>query len=277
MNAYNLDEELSRGLISNGSLTIRPRSLIGTYSHFPEDCTAIYISGRKNGKLPTTGVYEIWPRAGIDFISYLACLIWVGLNLGKPIEVLCDMDTDGGGWTVFQRRGNYDEEQTDFYRTWLEYKRGFGNLGREFWLGNDRLSMLTNQDSYRLRIDLEDFDRQNRFAEYGSIRVANEVDKYRLSVGSYLTGDAGDSLSNQNGMQFSTKDQDNDAWPNSCAQVYNGAWWYAACYDSSLNGGYLRGPHPTIEGTSVNWRAFRGVRYSLKATQMKIRPAWFKP
>lgn len=79
--------------------------------------------------------------------------------------------------------------------------------------------MLTNQDSYRLRIDLEDFDGQKRFAEYSYVRVANEADKYRLSVGSYLKGDAGDSLSIQNGMQFSTKGQDNDALASSCTQV----------------------------------------------------------
>jgi hypothetical protein len=58
-----------------------------------------------------------------------------------------------------------------------------------FRLGNDRLSMLTNQDLYQLRIDLKGF------AHYYSVRVANEVDKYRLTIGSYLKGDAGDSLS----------------------------------------------------------------------------------
>ncbi|CAF5224958.1 unnamed protein product, partial [Rotaria magnacalcarata] len=163
------------------------------------------------------------------------------------------------------------------YRTWLEYKRGFGDLQRQFWLGNDRLSILTNQDSYQLRVDLEDFDTQKRFAEYSSFRISNEADKYRLTLGSYVKGDAGDSFSFQNNMQFSTKDQDNDLHPGSCAQAYNGAWWYRGCYHSNLNGGYLRGPHPTIYGAGVNWLTFRGVYYSLKNTEMKIRPTWFKP
>ncbi len=193
------------------------------------------------------------------------------------MKVLCDMDTDGGGWTVFQKRDDFVPGE-DFYRTWLEYKRGFGNLQQEFWLGNDRLSMLTNQDLYQLRVDLEDFEGQKRFALYDSVRIANEVDQYRLTLGSYIKGDAGDALSAQNGMRFSTKDQDNDVRPNgSCAQVFKGAWWYKTCHSSNLNGLYLRGDHPTLYAQGVNWDAFRGFYYSLKTTEMKIRPVWFKP
>jgi ficolin len=78
-------------------------------------------------------------------------------------------------------------------------------------------------------------------------------------------------------MQFSTKDQDNDIWPGTCAQQFNGAWWYRDCHHSSLNGVYLCGHHPTVYAQGVNWRTFRGDYHSLKRAEMKIRPAWFKP
>ena len=39
----------------------------------------------------------------------------------KVIEVFCDMDTDGGGWTTIQRRVN---GSVDFNRPWVDYKNG---------------------------------------------------------------------------------------------------------------------------------------------------------
>ena len=109
---------------------------------------------------------------------------------GKPIQVLCDMITDGGGWTVFQRRL---DGSVDFYLDWESYKNGFGGLEGEFWLGNDNLHRLTATDNVTLRVDLEDFDGNKTYAEYTTFKVAGEADKYRLLIGGY-NGTAGDSM-----------------------------------------------------------------------------------
>ena len=109
---------------------------------------------------------------------------------GKPIQVLCDMTTDGGGWTVFQRRL---DGSVDFYRGWKSYKNGFGDLNGEFWLGNDNLHRLTAADDVILRVDLEDFEGDIRYAEYTTFKVADEAAKYKLSIGGY-SGTASDQM-----------------------------------------------------------------------------------
>jgi len=101
------------------------------------------------------------------------------------------MVTDGGGWTVFQRRL---DGSVDFFLGWESYKNGFGYQCGEFWLGNDNLHRLTAADDMTLRVDLEDFEDEIRYAEYSTFKVADEGDKYRVLIGGY-SGTAGDSFS----------------------------------------------------------------------------------
>ena len=108
----------------------------------------------------------------------------------NSIQVLCDMTTEGEGWTVFQKRL---DGSVNFYRGWESYKNGFGNLCGEFWLGNDNIHRLTDSDDVILRVDLEDFEGNITYAEYTTFKVADEADKYRLLIGGYK-GTAGDSM-----------------------------------------------------------------------------------
>ena len=72
-----------------------------------------------------------------------------------------------------------------FYKAWDDYKRGFGNLNGEFWLGLDKIHRVTVSSSNKLSVDLERFNGDLAFAEYSSFSVANETAKYQLSLGSY--------------------------------------------------------------------------------------------
>ncbi|MCW5890260.1 MAG: hypothetical protein KIT14_06875 [bacterium] len=65
------------------------------------------------------------------------------------------MTTDGGGWTVFQRRSGLG----DFHRGWAEYAAGFGSVAGDHRLGNDRLSALTQGGAHELYVELNDFTR----------------------------------------------------------------------------------------------------------------------
>ncbi|XP_046580466.1 microfibril-associated glycoprotein 4-like [Haliotis rubra] len=182
-----------------------------------------------------------------------------------PITVYCDMTTDGGGWTVFQRR---EDGTVDFYQNWAEYKSGFGSLGSEFWLGNDILNRLTSAKPSQLRIDMRDKNQASGYAKYSSFSVGPESNNYKLTVSGY-SGDRGDSLtSTHNGMDFSTKDRDQDTWGNNCALARYGGWWYRDCHSSNLNG--LHGNDGYSNG--MNWESWHGFYYSLMWTEMKLRP-----
>ena len=181
------------------------------------------------------------------------------------LQVYCDQVSDGGGWTVFQRR---QDGSVDFYRTWAEFKKGFGDLDGEFWLGNDNLhKLLSLKDRYELRIDMMDHDKNKAYAKYGKFVVGSESQKYLLMVEDY-SGTAGDSLEYHNGYKFSTKDNDNDSSSGSCSLSYKGAWWYYKCYDSSLNGVYS-----ARDTTGINWWRWSGHN-PLKFVEMKFREVY---
>ena len=136
-------------------------SFLSDFDYFSvyKNCAEVYRSGDK-----ISGVYKIDPD-----------------GLGE-FEVYCDQKTAGGGWTVFQKR---QDGSVDFFRVWNDYKRGFGNLNGEFWLGLDKINRLTVSSSNKLRVDLEDLEGKTAFAEYSSFAVTSEKAKYQLSLGSY--------------------------------------------------------------------------------------------
>lgn len=60
----------------------------------------------------------------------------------RPLRVRCNMTTEGGGWTVIQRR----QRGTHFFQTWAEYVVGFGDDNfNDFWLGLESIHALTSQ------------------------------------------------------------------------------------------------------------------------------------
>ena len=80
------------------------------------------------------------------------------------------------------------------------------------------------------------------------------------------------SFSLLSNMTFSTRDEDNDRSGDiDCAGKHKGGLWYKHCHTSNLNGLDLKGQHPKIPA-GVAWLDFRGYRYSLKRTEMKVKP-----
>ena len=81
---------------------------------------------------------------------------------------------------VIQRRGDYGEPREDFNRSWTDYKQGFGEKNREFWLGNDQIHELTKAGDMKLRVELEAWDGRTAWAEYDTFRWVLRFYKMRF-------------------------------------------------------------------------------------------------
>lgn len=142
------------------------------------------------------------PKSGIYAIH-------VGVTIRDPFFVNCDMETEGGGgWTVVLNRV---DGGVNFFRNWLEYKQGFGNLGGEFWMGLDKLHevsqtfcfitrtwwlflnilKITTSRLHEAIVVLEDFEGVKKTARYAYFAIGGEKEDYSLNLLGSYTGDAG--------------------------------------------------------------------------------------
>ncbi|CAC5388585.1 Ryncolin-4,Angiopoietin-related protein 7,Ficolin-1-B,Techylectin-5A,Ficolin-2,Ryncolin-1,Tenascin-R,Fibrinogen-like protein 1,Angiopoietin-1,Fibrinogen C domain-containing protein 1-A,Fibrinogen C domain-containing protein 1-B,Ryncolin-3,Tenascin,Fibrinogen C domain-containing protein 1,Ryncolin-2,Techylectin-5B,Angiopoietin-2,Microfibril-associated glycoprotein 4,Ficolin-1-A,Ficolin-1,Techylectin-like protein [Mytilus coruscus] len=215
---------------------------------------------------------ELRPRDCNDLPKGSQSGVYTIYSTDENFDVYCDMDTAGFGWTVFQSRMI---ETVDFYKGWLDFETGFGNLKSEFRLGNKYINILTSSGNYKLFVHLEDFEGNWRYAEYSVFSIGNATTNYILNKSGYC-GTAGDSMgrANQwlhNGMMFSTKDMKNDyASRGPCGVLFKSAWWFNRCHNSNLNGEYLGGNHSN-QGHGIVWKTWKGEYYSLKSSKMMIK------
>ena len=156
-------------------------------------------------------------------------------------DVPCDM-TEDGGWIVFQRRLN---RTVDFNRNIAEYKKGFGQLDGNFWLGLDKIHRLAAPDRDAiLRVDLKHKDNPNQTltVTYRRFVVYGEDNSFQLFTDGF-NGNISDGLKDQNWRNFTTTDcSDNRDSSVPCTYCVYGGWWYSTkgtrC-GTNLNGLYF--------------------------------------
>ncbi|XP_062605003.1 fibroleukin-like [Saccostrea cucullata] len=188
------------------------------YQYLPVDCKDLHDCGNTN-----SGVYEIYPLGA------------------RSIRVYCDMMTQGGGWTVIQKRVS---GSLSFNRNWAEYKNGFGDPEQNMWIGNDVIHQLTKNKDSHLYVSITTQNGTKLYQLYYQFNVSSETEKFKIFLSGDSTGTLGDSMvntaltwENQSGMYFSTPDNDNDNWENNCAAFHNGGgWWFNNCHQAFLNG-----------------------------------------
>ena len=140
---------------------------------------------------------------------------------------------------MVQRR---QDGSVDFNKFLWEYEMGFGSLTGEFWYGLRALHCLTGQGGWEMRMDIKLANGTNIFLQYEQFKVASARDKYKLTVGGFQ-GTTNDPMAYHNGMNFTTRDSDNDQHGHvNCGIVYPtqpyGGWWHKSCFTVNPNNYY---------------------------------------
>ncbi|XP_067685874.1 techylectin-5B-like [Haliotis asinina] len=172
----------------------------------------------------------------------------------SPFKVKCRMEY--GGNTYIQI---HDDGSTHFNRSWQEYKDGFGDLTKDFWLGNDKIAYITNGRSQLLLFKTKDISstvyRQRIYKSFTLSQDGLYTMTYERSWAhirpEYIGGDC---LAELKGQPFSTFDRDNDESPLNCAQEHQSGFWFKDCTPCNPNGVWSETPDKMRAG--VPWEMF---------------------
>ena len=101
------------------------------------------------------------------------------------------------------------------------------------------------------------------FLQYEQFKIASAKDKYKLTVGGFQ-GITTDPMAYHNGMNFTTRNSDNDQWSKNCAlwSGLGGGWWYKSCAHIQ----------PNIQYKGTLGIIFNNKWYTLPFIEIKIRP-----
>lgn len=144
------------------------------------------------------------------------------LSNNYTLNVLCNAEIAGSGWTVIQQRLNGAES---FDRNWTSYRNGFGSFEGDFFLGLENIYRLTSEQPHELYIHMERFNGSSYYARYNKFALTAENDQYRLYKLGKFSGHTLDLLSYHINSQFSTFDRSQ----GNCLKYFTGGWWYKNC------------------------------------------------
>jgi len=198
-------------------------------------------------------------------------------DVNGRISVFCDMTTDGGGWTVFQRRL---DGSVSFDRNWEEYKNGFGDAHGEYWLGNEIVHQLNKDVRTKIRIEAEKVDGERRNATFEGFWLEDEENNYKLHSGIPTGNETGNATEEEvilegewfahDGFNFTTSDHTlNSTLP--CAIYYQAGWWYHRCFNINFNGLYSATGAPISPGKCLCSFTWGNHQWSFTQTKMMIK------
>jgi len=180
-------------------------------------------------------------------------------------------DSYGGNWIIIQSRDQDREYHHPFDRSFWDYEVGFGDMDMGYWMGLGCINAITTSSKHELLVELTNANGEVAIAHYDEFSVGSKAAGYELTLGRFLGGAAGDSLSFAKGQKFAAKDHDlgRDKLGH-CALINQGGWWYSpySC-DNSLNTAFSDYGFPAYR-YGVRWQSFDTTSAIVK-TRMMIR------
>ncbi|XP_018803119.1 PREDICTED: angiopoietin-4-like [Bactrocera latifrons] len=187
---------VSSKLKDAGNKTILSKPVYPENSRVYSDCADAW---QQRGPQFFTGIYEI------------------NLPNFQPFDVFCMNEcTTCCPWTLVMR-GSAQSAEKIYQRSWLEYKRGFGSANTDYFIGLDRLHVLTKRAPQALMVRDYVLGKQNIFKEFSikdehyDFAVDNLV---KLMVQPWGYNDISDGT----GDTFSSN--------SVCVKVRGRSWWY---------------------------------------------------
>ncbi|XP_062141889.1 angiopoietin-related protein 3-like [Drosophila sulfurigaster albostrigata] len=144
----------------------------------------------------------------------------IQIENGKHFNVVCD----GDGWIIIVKR--FDGRQ-DFNKTWKEYVDGFGDLQNEFFIGLEKIHLITTLRRYKLQIFAE-YEELTDSADYDNFRIGDAESQYELEeIGNRESYSYYHVLYHYKNQKFTTYDRNNIGNSDfNCADDGRGGWWY---------------------------------------------------
>ena len=181
--------------------------------------------------------------------NYFPRLLLAVLSGAGDLWCLSDRErkksTDGGGWLVIARRAG---GRRSFNKNWRHYKKGFGPLDKDFWLGLDSIVHLTSSSlDTELHFDMQSENGSWYYVYYNQMMVGPESTNYTLPIRGYDPNRSTifDAFSFHDQLPFSTKDSVNLNFDVrvSCRRILNetgAGWWWGgiACFQVNLSQEY---------------------------------------
>ena len=183
------------------------------------------------------------------------------------------------GYTVIQRRM---DGSVNFAQNYSTYRRGFGFLNGEYWIGLDRINQLTQtpyQRNTSLRVTMCTIDGECAESRYNYFKVLSAKFWYKAYIMGYdsastagdALGDEADANRTAHLQSFSTFDFDNDRSRDNCARLSFSGWWHNRCWLANPNGQYH--PNAVSDWKAIHWLPW--TNRSLEYIEMMVYNGMF--